>query len=73
MTAIRLLLVDDDPLVRAGLSLMLGGAGDIEIVGEAADGSEVGAEVTYEADPLCGARWHVWDRTSPLRRLARSW
>ncbi|MDT0462923.1 response regulator transcription factor [Streptomyces gibsoniae] len=41
MTAIRLLLVDDDPLVRAGLSLMLGGADDIEIVGEAADGSEV--------------------------------
>ncbi|MFE2417259.1 response regulator [Streptomyces hokutonensis] len=41
MTAIRLLLVDDDPLVRAGLSLMLGGAADIEIVGEAADGGEV--------------------------------
>ncbi|MDT0387725.1 response regulator transcription factor [Streptomyces sp. DSM 41921] len=41
MTAIRLLLVDDDPLVRAGLSLMLGGADDIEIVGEAADGDEV--------------------------------
>ncbi|MEW1640820.1 response regulator transcription factor [Streptomyces sp. NPDC091219] len=41
MTAIRLLLVDDDPLVRAGLSFMLGGAADIEIVGEAADGSEV--------------------------------
>ncbi|WP_107309459.1 response regulator transcription factor [Streptomyces sp. TP-A0356] len=41
MTAIRLLLVDDDPLVRAGLSLMMGGADDIEIVGEAADGSEV--------------------------------
>ncbi|WP_460070824.1 response regulator [Streptomyces sp. YKOK-I1] len=40
MTAIRLLLVDDDPLVRAGLSLMLGGAEDIEIVGEAADGGE---------------------------------
>ncbi|MEY7976409.1 response regulator transcription factor, partial [Streptomyces pilosus] len=45
MTAIRLLLVDDDPLVRAGLSLMLGGADDIEIVGEAADGGEVGALV----------------------------
>ncbi|MET9354112.1 response regulator transcription factor [Streptomyces sp. NPDC006617] len=42
MTAIRLLLVDDDPLVRAGLSLMLGGAEDVEIVGEAADGDEVG-------------------------------
>ncbi|MFD7611382.1 response regulator [Streptomyces sp. NPDC059828] len=36
----RLLIVDDDPLVRAGLTLMLGGADDIDIVGEAADGSE---------------------------------
>jgi DNA-binding NarL/FixJ family response regulator len=41
MTPIRLLLVDDDPLVRAGLALMMGGAEDIEIVGEAADGAEV--------------------------------
>ncbi|MFE9681032.1 response regulator [Streptomyces sp. NPDC002701] len=41
MTPIRLLLVDDDPLVRAGLSLMLGGADDLQIVGEAADGGEV--------------------------------
>ena len=41
MKPIRLLLVDDDPLVRAGLSLMLGGADDIEIVGEAGDGTEV--------------------------------
>ncbi|WP_263164456.1 response regulator [Streptomyces sp. SCSIO ZS0520] len=45
MTEIRLLLVDDDPLVRAGLSFMIGGAEDIEIVGEAADGSEVAALV----------------------------
>ncbi|MFI5684358.1 response regulator [Streptomyces sp. NPDC051636] len=45
MTAIRLLLVDDDPLVRAGLSLMMGGADDIEIVGEAADGGEAEALV----------------------------
>ncbi|WP_328751536.1 response regulator transcription factor [Streptomyces sp. NBC_00285] len=45
MTVIRLLLVDDDPLVRAGLSLMMGGADDIEIVGEAADGAEVEAAV----------------------------
>ncbi|MET8025895.1 hypothetical protein [Streptomyces avermitilis] len=29
------------------------------------------AEVTYETDPLCGARRHVWDKTSPLRRRAR--
>ncbi|WP_434598892.1 response regulator transcription factor [Streptomyces sp. A5-4] len=40
---IRLLIVDDDPLVRAGLTFMLGGAEDIEIVGEAADGSEATA------------------------------
>ncbi|MBY8340579.1 response regulator transcription factor [Streptomyces spinosirectus] len=45
MTAIKVLLVDDDPLVRAGLSLMMGGADDIEIVGEAADGAEVEALV----------------------------
>lgn len=41
MTPLRLLLVDDDALVRSGLRLMLGGADDLEIVGEAADGSEV--------------------------------
>ncbi|MDI9831731.1 hypothetical protein [Streptomyces sp. KAU_LT] len=28
------------------------------------------AEVTYATDPVCGARWHVWDRTSPLRGQA---
>ena len=35
---IRVVLVDDDPLVRAGLSLMLRGAPQLEIVGEASDG-----------------------------------
>ena len=35
---IRVVLVDDDPLVRAGLSLMLRGAPQLEIVGEAGDG-----------------------------------
>jgi DNA-binding NarL/FixJ family response regulator len=38
---IRVLIVDDDPLVRSGLTMMLGGASRIEVVGEAADGSEV--------------------------------
>jgi DNA-binding NarL/FixJ family response regulator len=38
---IRVLLVDDDPIVRAGLRLMLAGAPDIEIVAEAADGANV--------------------------------
>jgi DNA-binding NarL/FixJ family response regulator len=38
---IRVLLVDDDPLVRVGLRMMLGGAADLDVVAEAADGSEV--------------------------------
>lgn len=46
MNPIKLLLVDDDPLVRAGLSFMLGGADDIEIVGEASDGTQVAGLVT---------------------------
>jgi DNA-binding NarL/FixJ family response regulator len=37
---IRVLLVDDDALVRAGLSMMLDGTGDIAVVGEAGDGRE---------------------------------
>ncbi len=37
----RLVIVDDDALVRAGLRLMLDGAHGIEVVGEAADGAEV--------------------------------
>ncbi|WP_344110451.1 response regulator transcription factor [Kribbella alba] len=38
---IRVLIVDDDPLLRAGLKLMLGGAPDIRVVGEAGDGAGV--------------------------------
>jgi DNA-binding NarL/FixJ family response regulator len=39
--SIRVLLVDDDALVRAGLSMMLDGAGGLVIVGEAGDGDQV--------------------------------
>ena len=42
---IRVLIVDDDPLVRAGLAMILGGTPDLTVVGEAADGSEVEAAV----------------------------
>ncbi|MFC4909224.1 response regulator transcription factor [Actinomadura gamaensis] len=42
---IRVLIVDDDPLVRAGLSMMLAGADDLEIVADVADGAEVVAAV----------------------------
>lgn len=38
---VRVLIVDDDALVRAGLRLMLDGARGISVVGEAADGDEV--------------------------------
>ena len=38
---IRVLLVDDDALVRSGLRMMLAGADRIEVVGEAGDGREV--------------------------------
>ena len=34
------LLVDDDPLVRAGLRTILSAAGDLRVVGEAGDGEE---------------------------------
>jgi DNA-binding NarL/FixJ family response regulator len=39
--AIRVALVDDDPLVRSALSLMLGGRPDLTVVAEAGDGAEV--------------------------------
>jgi len=37
---IRVVLVDDDPLVRAGLGLMLGGTPQLQVVGEAGDGAQ---------------------------------
>ncbi|WSG06232.1 response regulator transcription factor [Micromonospora sp. NBC_01739] len=43
---VRILIVDDDALVRAGLSMILGGTPDLTVVGEAADGSEVLAATT---------------------------
>jgi DNA-binding NarL/FixJ family response regulator len=42
---IRVLLVDDDALVRSGLKMMLAGAAQLEVVGEAADGRGVLAAV----------------------------
>ena len=47
---IRVLLVDDDPLVRSALRLMLGGHDDLEVVGEAGDG-EAGVELAAELRP----------------------
>jgi DNA-binding NarL/FixJ family response regulator len=47
---IRVLVVDDDALVRAGLAMLLAGAEGIEVVGEAADGSDV-AQAVAEHEP----------------------
>jgi DNA-binding NarL/FixJ family response regulator len=46
---IRVLVVDDEPLVRAGLRAMLEPEDDIVVVGDVADGAEV---------PVAVARWH---------------
>lgn len=51
MTApVRVLVVDDDPLVRSGLTLMLDGADGIVVAGEVADGAGVAAAL--EAHPV---------------------
>jgi DNA-binding NarL/FixJ family response regulator len=48
---IRVLIVDDDALVRAGLSMMLAGTDDIRVVAEAGDGAEVVSAVdAYRPD-----------------------
>lgn len=44
-TPLRVVLVDDDTLVRAGLRLILGGDRAIEIVGEASDGIAAVSEI----------------------------
>ena len=45
---IRVVLVDDDHLVRSGVRMILASAGDLEVVGEAADGGSGVATVLRE-------------------------
>ncbi len=64
-------LVDDDPLVRAGLAMMLGGDAAIRIVGEAENG-RVGADLIARERPdvaLMDIRMPVMDGLAAVREV----
>ncbi len=70
----RVLIVDDDPLVRSALSLMLGGRSDLELVGEAVDGAD-GVRRSGELHPdvvLMDIRMPVLNGLEATRRLTES-
>jgi DNA-binding NarL/FixJ family response regulator len=71
MTPVRLVLVDDDPLVLQGLRLMLTGAPGIEVVGDADDGDRL-VDVVQETTPdvvLLDIRMPRLDGVAALRAL----
>lgn len=74
MVTIRVLLVDDDALVRAGLRMILSSSEELEVVGEAADGADAVAAVQASRPDvvLMDIRMPGMDgitATSALRRL----
>ncbi|MGD9571414.1 MAG: response regulator [Thermoleophilia bacterium] len=68
---IRLVLADDDPLVRMGLRMLLAGDDDIAVVAEAADGEAALAAVAAHAPDLVlmDIRMPVMDGLSATERL----
>ncbi|WP_447002994.1 response regulator [Saccharothrix isguenensis] len=68
---IRVVIVDDHPVVRDGLRGMLAGAGDVEVVGEAADGAEAVAVVRAVAPDvvLMDLRMPGVDGVTAIERL----
>ncbi|HTI23122.1 MAG TPA: response regulator transcription factor [Kutzneria sp.] len=70
--AIRLLIVDDHPVVRNGLHGMFAGDPEFEVVGEAADGAEAVA-YAQALDPdvvLMDLRMPGMDGVAAIRKLA---
>jgi len=68
---IRVLLVDDHRLVRAGLSTMLYATGEFDVVGEAADGAQA-VELALASKPdvaLMDLSMPVLDGVAATRRL----
>ena len=71
---IRILIVDDHPIVRSGLAGSLGSQPDFEVVGEAATGVEA-VELTAALDPdivLMDIRMPDLDGASATERIVRS-
>jgi DNA-binding NarL/FixJ family response regulator len=68
---VRVLIVDDDPLVRAGLTMMLDGASGIRVVAQAGDGGDVPALVDAHAPDvvLMDLRMPRVDGITATRRL----
>ncbi|WP_232527892.1 response regulator [Microbacterium suaedae] len=70
----RVVLVDDDALVRAGLTMILGGDPSIRLVGEAANGRE-GVDLIRRERPdvaLMDIRMPVMDGLAAVREIAAS-
>src|SRR4051794_1853832 len=69
---VRILLVDDQAMVRAGLALVLGAEPDLEVVAECEDGSAVPAAVRRDRPDLVlmDVRMPRVDGPEAIRRLA---